>query len=312
MKKPHVLVLGDINIDAIVNADRYPAEGGEAVAQVADFRPGGSGCNTSVVLAKLGTEVWHWGNLGTDPLGQMSLNFIQQSGMHSDLIQIREEHQSGFFIILVTPGGQRTMFGSRGCNAKPLRQAGVTEILKEIDWVHISGYMLIADETWQAANWLIQEAKKLKIPISLDPGMCTIHTVYERIEELLPDLDYLMISRDELRELGGGRPESDVLKGFFTHRVRNVILKMGADGSRFIQPDRQIDQPAIHRSNEKIYDTTGAGDCFDAGFIFGTLNSSSVEECLALGNLAAYQMITSPHGMADVCQVEKLETNLNS
>lgn len=304
--------MGDINIDAIVNADRYPTEGGEAVAQVADFRPGGSGCNTSVVLAKLGAETWHWGNLGADPLGQMALNFIRQSGMQTDLIQIREEHQTGFFIILVTPGGQRTMFGSRGCNAMPLKQAGVKDILKDIDWVHVSGYMLIADETREATKWLIQEAKKLKKPISLDPGMCTIHTTFGKIEELLSDLDYLMISRDELHELGGGKSESDVLKDFFTHGVRNVTLKMGADGSRFIQPDRQIDQPAIHIPDEKIYGTTGAGDCFNAGFIFATLNLSSLEECLALGNLAAYQMITSPHGMADVCQMDTLETNLNS
>jgi len=222
--------------------------------------------------------------------------------MHTDLIQIRKEHQTGFFIILITPGGQRTMFGSRGCNSMPLQQDGVKDVLNKVGWVHISGYMLIANETWQSANWLIKEAKKLKIPISLDPGMCTIHNAMKRIEKLLPNMDYLMISRDELRELGAGKPEGEVIQRLFTKGVRNVILKMGEDGSRFIQPDGQIDQPAIHRPNEKIYDTTGAGDCFDAGFIFATLNSSNMEECLRLGNLAAYQMITSPHGMADVCQ----------
>ena len=61
MPEPQIMVIGDINIDSVINASVYPAEGEEAVVEQADFRPGGSGFNTSITLKKLGRGCCMWG-----------------------------------------------------------------------------------------------------------------------------------------------------------------------------------------------------------------------------------------------------------
>jgi ribokinase len=116
---PRVMIIGDINIDAVFEASEYPPEGGEAVVERADFRLGGSGCNTAVTLAKMGVETLLVGNLGTEPLGQMAMSYIRSAGIDTRLLRQKEEYQTGFFFILITAGGQRTMFGGRACNALP-------------------------------------------------------------------------------------------------------------------------------------------------------------------------------------------------
>jgi hypothetical protein len=76
---------------------------------------------------------------------------------------------------------------------------------------------------------------------------------------------------------------------------------MGASGSQYINQGEEVFQAAFQHGQHAIQDTTGAGDAFDAGFLFARLNSLAVPDSLALGNLCAFRSITSSHGIADVC-----------
>ena len=301
MTTVQMLVIGDINIDAVVTAREYPSEGGEAVVERTDFRLGGSGCNTAVTLAKLGANTWLAGNLGTDPLGVMAMNYIRKASLRESLIQQKESHQTGFFCIVVTGNGERTMFGGRGCNANPPDYKQAVEVLAGSDGLHISGYTLMDDNQFKIIARLMEAAQLQGKVISLDPGVCTASQSKQRINAILPMIDYLMISQPELSDYSHPDDQQTVIKRLLDSGIKAIVLKMGAKGSQFIDRQGETFQAAFQHASHPIQDTTGAGDAFNAGFLFARLRSLPVPDCLALGNLCAFRSITSPHGIVDVC-----------
>jgi sugar/nucleoside kinase (ribokinase family) len=310
MATPRVMIIGDINVDAVIAALEYPPEGGEAVVERADFRLGGSGCNTAVVLAKLGVETIHVGNLGTEPLGQMAMSYIRSAGINTRLLRQKNEYQTGFFFILTTAGGQRTMFGGRACNMLPPDYAQVAPHIPSIDALHVSGYTLIEEEQFEVIQRLAKLARAQGKLTSLDPGVCTTKTAKDKVSAFLTEVDYLLISRQELADYSAPGTEEDGIQALLESGVKAVILKMGADGSQYIDHQQRLFQPAFHSESHAIQDTTGAGDCFDAGFLYALLKGLSLPDCLTLGTLTAYRTIISAHGVADICQMDDYSQNL--
>lgn len=307
-----VLVIGDINIDAVVTAKEYPPEGGEALVEKTNFRLGGSGCNTAVTLAKLGAKTWLAGNLGTDPLGTMAMTYLIQSGVQLGLVQQKEKYQTGFFCIVVTGQGERTMFGSRGSNALPPDAEKTNQLLTGMTHLHISGYTLIDDHQSSVILQLAKQARKFDIPISLDPGVCTAKEYQHKINDFLPMTEYILISQTELNGYSGNANVENGIQQLLGRGVKTVVLKRGIEGSQFINQDERFTQAAFHHISHAIQDTTGAGDAFNAGFLFARLNNLSETDCLTLGNLCAFRSITSLHGTVDICQEEKYPASLSS
>ena len=310
MTAPQVMVIGDINIDAVIAASEYPPEGGEAVVERTDFRLGGSGCNTAVILAKLGVKTLHVGNLGTEPLGQMAMSYIRSAGIDTGLLRQKDEFQTGFFFILITAGGQRTMFGGRACNAFPPDFEQVAPHIPFINALHISGYTLIQDEQFEVIQKLTKLAHQQGKIISLDPGLCTTKTAKAKVNAILPTVDYLLISQQELMNYSTPEPADSGIFALLDIGVKALVLKMGAEGSQYIDRKQRFSQPTFHSEKHPIQDTTGAGDCFDAGFIYALLNGLNLPDCLTLGNLTAYRTIIAPHGMADICQTKNYAQSL--
>jgi sugar/nucleoside kinase (ribokinase family) len=302
MTKPRMMVIGDINIDAVVTAREYPPEGGEAVAERVDFRLGGSGCNTAVTLSKLGLPTWLVGNLGKEPLGQMAMNYFRAAGIDIQLLQQKEEYQTGFFFIVITAGGERTMFGGRSCNVLPPDFNQAAGLIPEISGLHISGYTLIDEKQSAVIHKLAHLAHEQGKLVSLDPGICTANTFKNKIKEFLPLVDYLLISRRELNDYASPEDEETGIQHLLDSGIKAMVLKMGADGSQLVDSKQRIAQPAFQSPRHVIQDTTGAGDCFNAGFLFAYLNGLKTNESLMLGNLCGLRTIISPHGMVDICQ----------
>jgi sugar/nucleoside kinase (ribokinase family) len=123
------------------------------------------------------------------------------------------------------------------------------------------------------------------------------------VNAILPEVDYLLISRQELADYSAPGTEDDGLQLLLKSGVKAVVLKMGSDGSQYIDRKQRLSQPAFHSEQHPIQDTTGAGDCFDAGFLFALLKGATLPNCLTLGNLTAYRTIISAHGMVDTCLI---------
>jgi len=293
------LVIGDINIDFNLQTAAYPKEGGEAHADESDMRLGGSGCNTAIQLHLLGMPCVLAGQIGDDVFGDFAMRYMQIAGLPTNMVRRQRKAPTGFFMNVITADGERTMFGNRGANAIPISQRALGEMLGECDHLHFSGYTLLGKEQFAVMQALIRLANEENKSVSFDPGYCTAQNVSERILPLLPMVDYFLPSLDELQLLVPNTPAGEAIRYILDKGCGAVVLKMGGEGSRFSNGSTEARVEACRKEGAVIYDTTGAGDVFNAGFLYRILSGQDAREALRFGNKTAFAMITQPHGLMD-------------
>lgn len=304
------LVIGDINIDQALYVKKYPEEGGEAHAEQIAFRLGGSGCATAACLSLMGVQTILAAAVGDDLFGEFTMGYIQSSGMDASLIRRIPGEQTGFFMILVTPGGGRTMFGARGANKTAPDRLMLNAKLEDVQHLHISGYALQEDEQFTAVRETAEKAAGAGVTVSLDPGYCTSESKGERLLGLLPLVDWLLPSKDELKLLSGKENVHTGMERMLSLGCGAIALKMGSEGSMYTDGEAWVREDAVEEPGREIYDTTCAGDCFNAGFLKGMLEGSGPQEALSTGNRAAFKLITSPRGIISL--IEEKDQNEKS
>ncbi|MCD6576905.1 MAG: carbohydrate kinase family protein [Anaerolineaceae bacterium] len=304
------LVIGDINIDFNIHANSYPPEGGEIHAERSVFHLGGSGCSTARVLQKLGVPTALAANTGTDVFAEFAMRQIGFTGLDTSLVQQLPDEPTGFFMILVTPGGQRTMFGNRGANAGAFPLNALLAKVEVVDHLHISGYSLLVEKQYDVIRRAVQHAKALRKTISLDPGYVASRKAKDKVLTLLPFIDYFLPSSTERDLLAGEANEKDRALFLLAKGCGALILKQAEKGSRFVSRQMDISAPAFSIKGQKVYDSTGAGDSFNAGFLYGILTGESPALALKLGNAAGYAAITKPNGILDMVESVNLKNEI--
>ncbi len=300
-----VLVIGDINIDITISAKHYPTEGSGTSAEHADFRLGGSGCITALSLQLLGLPTTLAANMGDDVFSQFAGGYFEASGLDVSMVKILPEEQTGFFLTLATGEEKHTVFNNRGANAVSVDANELISKLMQFDHLHVSGYSLKGNDQYKDVRKVIETAFKLGIPVSLDPGICTSEQSAERILGLLKFVKYFLPNEDELVSLVKMIDLDERLETLLEMGCETVILKLGRLGGKYVERGFAVNAPAENKPERKIIDTTGAGDCFNAGFLKAVLDGQNPEDALKLANSISYKIITSKHGIVDLIQEVK-------
>ena len=299
------LVIGDINIDIAIYSNHYPAEGAGTSAERADFRLGGSGCITALTLQLLGLPAMLAANMGSDVFSQFANGYFEASGLDMSMIKNYPDDQTGFFLTLVTSGEKHTVFNNRGANAVSFNKDELISKLKEFDHLHVSGYVLKGNDQYAVVREVMERAFELRIPISLDPGICTSEEAAERILGLLKYVKYFMPNQDELASLVEMMDIDEKIETLLELGCEAVILKQGSSGGKYFERGFAVSAPAENEPQKEIIDTTGAGDSFNGGFLKAVLDGKGPEDALKLANSASYAMITSKHGIVDLIREAK-------
>lgn len=310
MRQKKCLVIGDINIDIAIYSNRYPLEGSSTSAEQADFRLGGSGCITALSLQLLGLPTALAANMGNDVFSQFTTDHFETSGLDVSLIKILPDEKTGFFLTLITGGEKRTVFSNRGANAVPFNQDELLSKLMEFDHLHVSGYSLKGNDQYAVVRKVMEAAFNLGIPISLDPGICTSKLAAEKILGLLEYVKYFMPNQDELASIVKLGEIDEKIEVLLELGCKAVILKQGILGGKYFERGFAVSAPADNEPQKEIVDTTGAGDCFNGGFLKGMLDGKGPEDALKLANRTSYKMITSKHGIVDLVQEANINTHL--
>ncbi len=274
-----VLVLGDINVDALLAIPAYPAPGGDALATRSTIRAGGSASNTASVLAKLGLAPHLLARAGQDAWGDLALAELGAAGVQTEAVQRDAAAATGLFVIPVTPDGERTMFGLRGANTR-LDPAGLPPALfAEARWLHLSGYALLEAPQREAALRAVDLAARHGVPISLDSGRPPAQQAGALIRTLLPRLALCVLDDAAARALTGAADPEAAAETLTAAGVGLVGLTLGAAGGLLRAGADTVRQPAFPVA---VADTTGAGDAFSAGLIYARLRGLSLPAAAAL------------------------------
>lgn len=263
---------------------RFPNSAWEQVA-------GGSAANTAVGVASLGGSPGFAGAVGDDELGAWYAGDLEAAGVRAAVPAVAGG-STGVCHILISPGGERSMATSLGA-AGELSLRTVTQIGPErAEVLYLEGYLLDASPAAAAVEGALASARASSTLVSLslsDPFVVERHG--EAIRRLLEGggVDVVFGNEDEARGLTGAGSRRE-----WTARLRRPggvsVITRGAEGAVAILPDGEIEIPAV--GVDSVVDTTGAGDLFAAGVLYGLTHGSSPEESLRLGSLAAAEIIS--------------------
>ena len=281
-----VVVLGDINIDLVFLVEEAPKPGGMSVAE--DYREshGGVGGNIASALARLGLKVGLIGAVGDDVFGARALRALKEREVDTERVRVLRKVHTGLMSIAVDRAGERAIVGSRGANAQVEITREDEEYLSSAKHLHVSGYQMLNRDGGAGALSLLRAARKMGLSTSMDmEGAAFIEGVAERVKGLLT---HVFANRWEAGGFTGVEDEEEMVR-----RLRRMLdadvaaVKLGGRGSIVDWRDG-----TIHLASFKVeaVDSTGAGDAFNAGFIYGVLRRLSPRESGILGNaMGAYK-----------------------
>ncbi len=238
---------------------------------------GGSVANTLKGLSALGAACALTGHAGLDKRGDQIIETLQKSGI--EIYATRSETPTAHIVSLVTPDGERS-FCAFIQSAKETNEADLLpHYFEDRDLVHIEGYLLPNHCLVEQAAQL---AKSRGITVSYDIGNSLLGERYrERLWAFFSEyVDILFVDIDEAFALTHLPPREACQ--FLSHFCHIAVVKVSDEGCYVSSGKQHIHQPAIPTT---VVDSTGAGDLFAAGFLFGYLEDASLEQCALYGNL---------------------------
>ena len=246
--------------------------------------PGGSACNTSVGIGKLGGVARFVGKCGNGNLADLIENDLRKYNVEPALF--RSDSPTGRVLSIVTPDAQRSMLTYLGASAETRPEEITAKCFEDAAVVHVEGYLLFNPDLIRAA---LMAAKKVGAKVSLDLASFTIVEEYkELLEELVgAHVDILIANEDEAKAFTGHSDERLALEAL-SENVDLAVLKVGSRGSYiFYQGSTIVIKPM---GDGGALDTTGAGDLWAAGFLFGLVNGDTLEKCGQLGSACGYEV----------------------
>lgn len=245
--------------------------------------PGGSNCNTMRAISLLGGKSGFIGKVGDDQLGEFYENEICRAGVSSYLL--KTSGMSGSCTVFISPDGERTM-GTYLGSASTITPEEISEdLLKQYDCIYIEGY-LIVNET--LVRETMKKAKRLGLKVALDLANYNIVNAFkELLEEVIPQYVDILFANASEAEAFTGLPAQDAIKQL-EQQVDIALVTLGKEGS-LIGSHNQFYH--IQAEGGKPIDTTGAGDNFAAGFLYGQMVGATLEQSARIGSLLAGYVI---------------------
>ena len=263
--------------------------------------PGGANCNTMRAIALLGGQSGFIGKVGDDNLGEFYEEALLKAGVASYLI--KTEGPSGACTVFISPDGERTMGTFLG-PAPTISPDEITEdVLRNYDCIHIEGYLIVNEELVRET---MKKAKRLGLKVALDLANYNIVNAYKGLlEEVIPQYVDILFANASEAEAFTGLPAQEAVKAL-EKQVHVALVTLGKDGSligsegKFYHVDAEGGKPV---------DTTGAGDNFAAGFLYGQSVGASLVQSAQIGSMLSGYVIdvVGPQVPADKWEQIKLK-----
>ena len=287
-----VIVIGDVAVDIIVPYPRFLNTERTLVEYPNPRLVGGGTCaNTAVAFARLGTPVSFLGTVGDDQYGHYICKDFDQEGVSTKGLIIDKELNTVGVFAFIDERGERYLWGwPREDQAFKFIDPNKVDLdaVKNAAFVHSSGMAIVHDTS--ARHTIIEvfrQAQAAGIPTAFDLNLRADNGKLDEsykaaILQIMEYSSYVLGSGDdEFYHLGKWKDWMTTARSFVREN-RTIVVRTGKKGCIGLAPDGVvIEEPSIGK--ERV-DTVGAGDVFNAGFIFGVLRGLKLDDCLRMGN----------------------------
>jgi ribokinase len=269
-----IVVVGDLMVDVVARLEAPLARGSDTPARL-ERHGGGSAANVAAWLAACGVPVAFVGRAGDDAAGHEAVAALRAAGVDAR-VTLDPGRPTGTCLVLVEPGGERTMVPDAGAN-----DGLVLDDLPEGEHLHLAGYTLLREGSRAGAVAALGLARERRMSISLDPSSAAPLAAVgpATFLEWAGRVDLLVPNADEAAVLSGEADPERAARGL-ARAAREVVVKLGAQGAMWSDGTsvrRQAADPVT------VVDTTGAGDAFVAGLLSAWRPGSDPAPALAAG-----------------------------
>ena len=246
---------------------------------------GGSAANTIHGLAHLGAPCGFLGKIGTDEMGCLFKSDLEKSGVTPHLLT--SSTASGRAIAFVTPDSERTFATYLGAAVELTAQEIDREVFSQYDYFYIEGYLVQNHDLIETA---IKTARSLSMKVAID--LASYNVVAENLDflhRMAKDyVDIIFANEEEAKAFTG--KEAEAAAEELAAMCDIAVVKVGKRGS-IIRNGNNIYRIGIIDAN--CIDTTGAGDLYAAGFMYGLASGYSLDKCGQIGSLLSGKVIES-------------------
>ena len=275
--------IGGASVDLVVEVPRLPMEGEKLLAGYVGQLPGGFIANTACAAARLGLQTAWGGSLGDDAFGQNLMHSFSEFGVQTGDVIPCKDAASDFAVIFVQPGGERTITVVPVLPVPPQLNEAMKSSLAQSKIAYTAMY----DQTWFMKVARILHSHGGKVAVDLE-----INTITDTAAALrmLAQSDIIFSNEEALGELTGKNDMQEAVKEILTNGPELIILTQGSRGAALFTADAHY---ATKPYRVPIKDTTGAGDCFHAAFLFGFLAGWCYQDCMDFAGAASAILIQS-------------------
>jgi ribokinase len=285
MTRFDVVGFGALNVDTLLKVDKIA--GAEEESFIHDYTEacGGSAANTMVGLARLGASVGFVGKIADDHEGQLQINCFQKEGVNTDGIIHSPKGKSGICLGFVDKKGARALYINPGVNDQIEFREIQAPYVTDTQFLHLSSF--VGEKSFRAQKKLMSFLPD-SVKVSFDPGSLYAQKGLSAIEPIIQNSFVMMPNALELELITGEREIPKGAQVLIDMGVEIVAVKMGDKGCYVSNGEEKM---TLQPYKVPAVDTTGAGDAFDAGFLYGLVHNRTLEDCGKLGNFVASRSV---------------------
>lgn len=278
-----VTCLGILVADVVAKTvDKIPQRGQLELVDRIELHNGGGAINTGNALAKVGVSTAIIAKVGCDGFGDFLINVAKEYGVDTRGIVRDERTSTSATMVLVDSTGERSFLHHIGANGELTAEDVDFSIIEEGKLLHVAYAFLMPKLDGPPTVEILRRAKERGIITSLDTVWDAKGRWLEVLEPYFPYLDIFLPSYEEARRISGRDDPRDIAAFFLDYGIGTVGIKMGEQGCYVRRGEESVRLPRF--VIPEVVDTTGAGDCWVAGFLTGVVRGWDLEETARFAN----------------------------
>lgn len=290
-KRWDLYVYGDVNIDIVIpGVEKFPKPGQEDEVPVMETFVGGGGALLALGMGKLGLHPVFQGEVGDDCYGAFIRKIFRENNIDDSLLRTSKTQKTGISLSF-TNEKDRSFLTYRGTNESINIDTVDVEKVNDASHIHVTGYAGSTNHD-SYLRFLRRIQEETQATVSFDVGWDSTGEWKREIYQLFPYIDVLFMNETEARHYGRKHNAKEAALDFAAY-CGLAVIKLGKQGSIAVK-GKDIYEAAAY--TVEAIDTTGAGDSFNAGFLYGFLKGKSPEDSLRCGNGCGALSVTALGG----------------
>lgn len=276
-----VVTIGDSVVDIVIPVPRFPRGNEDSVPGEGMERQLGGASNFLIQASRLGLRAGIIDCVGGDDHGRFFLEALRAEGVDVSRVQVREGLPTAHCVVLVDAEGNHAYIGFQGATSQLAPEEVDPEYIRGAGALYISGYALAGSPTREAVQRGLGIASEAGIPTYFDPSPIPSRIPETAMRSVITESEIVLLNERELELVTAANDLKVAVNRLLELGPETIVLKKGSKGCVVYDRSGTEEVPGFP---VEVVDTTGAGDAFNASFLFGQLKGWSLRNSAVLAN----------------------------